>query len=415
MKLSAKCLVVLSILAVSGPAFGAAFNYPSVLINIPTVRPMVKGDYSMSTTMGFFDAKKNDFDVAFDYAVSNRVKVGVAVLKPTQMVGHAHWQFYNGKKFGAAAGVLNMTDSDGISSWEGYPNTQDTSFSQYIVTRYNFKRLSVHLGYGTKQFVKGNPGKNNSALMEGMFWAFELPLKHVRLAYEFDGKDYNFGVIAPISKSAEFHVALTELFLGEKTNPNYSNAPVRLVTFGFTFFGNWYKADEPESAETAVAVANLEQLMAEMKVTQKSLQTEVDSYRKSRLELEESLTRVQAAMKSDTRYVMEQDQKKKDELRQHYLGVNQEIGEKVITLYYDSFELYSQKDYFKAIEALQKAIVLDPYMPQLYTRLGSIYFELGMKKEATESWKKAYSLDPENDELKEFLNPSSAQQSAQKK
>ena len=166
-----------------------------------------------------------------------------------------------------------------------------------------------------------------------------------------------------------------------------------------------YHPDLSENVAKEAEIASMEAKIKEMDETHRTLQNEVALYRKSRLEMETNLTRMQSAVKLDTQYLMEQDRKKKDEMRQHYLGVNQDVGEKVISLYYDSFELYYKKEYFKAIEVLQKATVLDPYMPQLYTRLGSIYFELGMKKEATEAWQKAYSLDPDNEELNAFLNP----------
>ena len=108
-------------------------------------------------------------------------------------------------------------------------------------------------------------------------------------------------------------------------------------------------------------------------------------------------------MKEDTRYISEQDKLKKEQLRRHYLGVNQELGEKVTKLYYESFEFYYKKEFFKAIDSLQKAIVIDPYMPQLYVRLGSIYYELKMHKEALEMWEQAYMLDPDNPELRPLL------------
>ena len=61
--------------------------------------------------------------------------------------------------------------------------------------------------------------------------------------------------------------------------------------------------------------------------------------------------------------------------------------------------LYSEK----AIEAVSKAIIIDPYIPLLYVRLGGIYKELGLEKEAIENWTKALFLDPTNEELQEEL------------
>jgi len=108
-------------------------------------------------------------------------------------------------------------------------------------------------------------------------------------------------------------------------------------------------------------------------------------------------------MKEDVTYLYKQDKEEKEMLRRHYLNVNQELGEKIIALYYSSFEHYYNEDYYKAIEVLQQAILLDPYMPQLYSRLGSIYFELDLHKEALEVWNKALTLDPNNQELRRLI------------
>lgn len=401
MKLNLKSIFLLCFVAVTSNVYATAYSYPSFLINIPSVKPMQKGDYSFSTNFAYNDAEKNEFDFSGDYAISNQVKIGATLLRPSQLAANLHWQFYNGKRLGVAAGILNITDGKNLSSWEEYPLTQETAFSQYIVTTFPFKKLNLNLGYGTRQLAVGEPGKKRG--MNGLFWGVEVPMNKFRLVYEFDGKDYNLGLFMPLSKSTEFHIALTEFLLDQKENPNYNDAPVRLVTFGFTYKMNRYSKSDPESAAIAKATSDLESLMSEVKKTNDQLKEELAIYKRHREEYEANALRMQTSVKADTKYVMEQDQKKKDEMRQHYLGVNQEMGEKVISLYYDSFDQYYKKEYFKAIETLQKAIILDPYMPQLYTRLGSIYFELGMKKDAKETWSKAYALDPDNEELKLLL------------
>lgn len=401
MKLTLKNCCIALMMALSPTIFASAYSYPSFLINTPSVKPMQKGDYSFTTNFAYNDSKKNEFDFAMDYALTHQIKVGVTMLRPSQLAGNIHWQFFNGEHFGIAAGILNMTDAKNLSSWDGYPLTQETAFSQYIVTTVPFKNLVLNVGYGTRQFTKNKPGEKNDA--GGLFWGVEIPISTFRLVYEFDGKDNNVGLFMPLSKSTEFHVGLTEFLLDQKDNPNYNNTPVRWVTFGFTYKINRYAKTDPESAAIAKAQSELEVLIADVKRTNESLKSELVMYQKSREELEGNLARMRRAAKADTRYIMEEDQKKKDEMRKHYLGLNQEIGEQVISLYYDSFERYYKKEYFKAIELLQKAIVLDPYMPQLYTRLGSVYYELGMKKEAKDAWNKAYSIDPQNEELKGLL------------
>ena len=83
---------------------------------------------------------------------------------------------------------------------------------------------------------------------------------------------------------------------------------------------------------------------------------------------------------------------------------NSELDPEVIRLYYDAFEYFSQEEYYRAITALIKAININPYVSELHTRLGSIYYELDLEEDAINSWQKALELDPNNLELMNFLS-----------
>ena len=75
-----------------------------------------------------------------------------------------------------------------------------------------------------------------------------------------------------------------------------------------------------------------------------------------------------------------------------------------MSYYYQSFEYFSVKEYYKAIELLEKAILLNPYLPQLYVRLGSIYYELELVDMAIKKWEKVLELDPDNVKLKQLIS-----------
>ena len=224
-----------------------------------------------------------------------------------------------------------------------------------------------------------------------------------RTIIEFDGKDYNIGFRIPVNYRSEVNIALTELFLNNSENANYNNSPIRFITIGFTYRGNVFKKKEADVYDLETRLKRMDMTLKELNGMRDELKEEIDGYRSQKDQLEEEISRLRHAMKEDTRYISEQDKLKKEQLRRHYLGVNQELGEKVTKLYYESFEFYYKKEFFKAIDSLQKAIVIDPYMPQLYVRLGSIYYELKMHKEALEMWEQAYMLDPDNPELRPLL------------
>lgn len=194
------------------------------------------------------------------------------------------------------------------------------------------------------------------------------------------------------------------MLLGKSINGNFGNTPTRYVTFGFTFNKSLYEKEEEQSfVDIETRLKKLDLMMTELYGLRDDLRSEIEGYKVEKTGLEEEVERLRFAMKEDSRYVLEQDQIKKADLRRHYLGVNQALGEKVITLYYQSFEHYYKKEFYISIELLQKAIVIDPYLLQLYVRLGSIYYELKMQSEALSMWEKAYELDPYNSDLQALM------------
>ena len=95
-----------------------------------------------------------------------------------------------------------------------------------------------------------------------------------------------------------------------------------------------------------------------------------------------------------------------DEEREHISTANIEdpTDQYVLDLYNRSFDEYQVKNYYKAIEHLSDAIELKPEAAFLYVRLGSIYYEIGRKDLAVESWETALEYDPKNEELIQLLS-----------
>jgi hypothetical protein len=385
--------------------FATAYSIPSSLINIPVAKDHEKGDLSYGTYLGFSDKDANEFDAKFTYAPYDNLILGLTMTKPTVYVGNIHWQFYNTPKFGAAAGLLNVGGGEAVDTWEDISSTDNVQFSQYITTRFRvFDVVNIHVGYGTKRFQEGNPGVTRNGIPDGLFYGIEIPIYKTKFIFEFDGRDMNAGFNVPISKHGEFNFSMTELLLNSDTNANYGNSPTRFVTFGFTFNKNIFEKEEEQSfIDIETRLKKLDMMMKELYGLRNNLRQEIDGYKQEKLNLEEEVGRLRFAMKEDSRYVLEHDKIKKEDLRRHYLGINQELGEKVITLYYESFEFYYKKEFYKAIESLQKALVIDPYLPQLYVRLGSIYYELKLHTEALSMWERAYELDPHSPDLQELM------------
>lgn len=132
------------------------------------------------------------------------------MTKPTVYVGHVHWQFYNTARFGAGAGVLNISDGDSHYTWDDIVSTDNVQFSQYITTRFTIlKMANFHIGYGTKRFQKGNLGVTRKGIPYGLFYGIEIPINKARFVFEFDGRDMNAGFNMPVSRHGEFNFAMT--------------------------------------------------------------------------------------------------------------------------------------------------------------------------------------------------------------
>jgi len=66
-------------------------------------------------------------------------------------------------------------------------------------------------------------------------------------------------------------------------------------------------------------------------------------------------------------------------------------------------ERFYRKEYAKAVAAYEEARALMPRYPDIYVRLGSIYFRMKEWEKAEKMWSAALALDPQYPELKKFI------------
>lgn len=389
----------------TGITQASVYNTPAHLINIPIVETYEMGRIEYGSSVSYHDNRNFEFDFMVNYALLDRVILGVTMLESDQLVLNTHWNIFNLKYFGMATGIQNITKDKSPDTWKGNDMTSETAYSPYIVSRIGLgPYINFHFGYGDNRFKSGNPGRGETTGAEGMFYGLDVTIAAIKVQAEYDGRDTNIGFSVPMTKYAELNVAFTELFLAGAQNQNYDNAPVRNFALGIKFHRNLLSLKRERLAELNDQMTLLQTKYSELDKLHYEMRLELERMKDERQSFTEDVNRLKTAIRDETKFLYERDKEKKEDLRKKYLGVNQEIGEKVISLYYESFEYYYQKEYNKAIELLQKALVLDPYMPQLYMRMGSIYYELDMTKEAYESYMRAYELDPHNEELQQLLS-----------
>ena len=399
-------LLGLSILLYSSLADAAVFNTPSHLINIPIVKDSQMGRLEFGSSIGYHDNKNYEFDFMINYSLLDRVILGVNLMETDQLAGHVHWNVFNLKYFGMGAGMQYMADDKSPDTWADNETTSETAYSPYMVARLGLgPYINIHTGFGEGRFKPGLPGRGGDSVgAEGMFYGLDIKIIKLKLMAEFDGRDTNIGVSLPITRYAELNVALTELFIDGSENPNYDNWPVRNIAVGIKFHRNMISLKRDRLVELNDKMDALNNRHKDLDHLHAEMVIELDRMYEQREQLTQDVNRLKTAIRDETKFLYEKDKQKKENIRKKYIGVDQAVGEKVISLYYESFEHYYQKEYMQAIELLQKAIVLDPYMPQLYIRMGSIYYELDMPKEAYDSYMKAFDLDPHNEELLNLLS-----------
>jgi tetratricopeptide (TPR) repeat protein len=202
-----------------------------------------------------------------------------------------------------------------------------------------------------------------------------------------------------INPSAYFEISARDI----TSEQSYSDSERPLLTFGFKVQDTLFEKPVHKEIRLDREITSYKQLELDTRILKDALQLELNEIKEDHESLTDALKRLEESMRQDVRFLYKDDKEDKEMLRRHYVNINQEIGEKVIKYYYDSFEHFYNKNYYKSIEVLQQAIILDPYMPQLYSRLGSIYFELDLPKEALEAWNHALKLDPNNQELRRLI------------
>lgn len=74
----------------------------------------------------------------------------------------------------------------------------------------------------------------------------------------------------------------------------------------------------------------------------------------------------------------------------------------ILTLLQEGLDAYYKGDLETALEKYLTVLTVDPNIVMAHVRIGSIYYRLGNRQKAEDYWRRAYDLDPNNEELKKF-------------
>lgn len=389
-------LLLLSLLLVGIPSlsFGNAFQHLHPLINIPIAKKYDPGTLEYRITVSGDRDYLYDFDLGVNYAWTDRFKFGFTVYTETQMAGHVEGVFLDNKFVAVAGGINNIAKNNFLVSRNDYPIDHKNNNSPYVTMTVRLPFMNIHGGIGNYRFQSAIVEENSFS--NGLFYGLDLPFMGARLMADYDGKGYNVGFRFNTGGKSEATVALTEaeyLLEEDATNDQYGDAPARFVTMDFVFrqhIGNYY-LDQKNALEayTLKMDSEFERLQALRQEYEKKILTLDDTQDTFLEELQGFRGRVDRFM-----YDMKFG---------HVDGMTPSMNSserKEMILYNESFMAYQEGNLEEAVTLIQNAIKLNPKNPNHYKRLGSYYYEMGLRDLAITYWQTAYDIDPSDEELK---------------
>ncbi len=404
-------IVCLGLMTPASVTLAAPFNRTGGLINTPTATFFNPGEFDIKVAGSVFSSNSKptyEMDYAFNFALTDQFKFGLTYTNSTTLVGNVHYTFFKLPGFvdwKMAGGVENISGITHISSFDDFSAPARNNLSPFIVNSFQIGPVGLHAGFGKGRFepVDGPLGQKPYG---GVFGGVDYDMFAGKIMADFDGQSANFGYQIIISPTWEINVALTEIGQANATNAN-TKAPVRFASFGlilkenFFEYRNRYIEAQVERAKTQLDT--LDKLMIDVSTSQAQIKTALGEIETQKSSLAENVSSIKSAIKQDLKFLDEKNYERRESLKKDYIGTSEKVSEKVLQLYYLSFENYYQKNYIAAIENLTKATALDPYFPALYIRLGAIYYELNMMTECQTALEKAARLDPNNADLKRIL------------
>lgn len=391
-------LALLAMLFLPISLHAAAYKHMAPAINTPKVELFDPGDLELFSSMGYANEFIYDFDFGVRYSFSENLKMGVTLLHADQLIGGFQYTFFENKLFGLASGLNYLTNNNTPTDIAEYPSTREIKFSPYLATKLQLGFVRLNFGAGSGEYV-------GSQFVSGMFGSIELGSQRTALIVEHDGRNMNVGFKFTLSNNSNFHFSATE-FPIQDTNPEYEDQPTRYLTTGFSIKKNIWNFYSDKIIEYERQRAAMDLMRKEMKLLildyQKELQNLKDTQEYILHNYKEFQDEAEKRLDTDTNNERVSKRTSKDETtppKKDTLPSKLKDADKVFELYNSAFEAYLANDYQTAVSNLTKAILIEPNVADLYIKLGTIYYEMGLEDLAMQTWQEALRLEPDNPDL----------------
>lgn len=265
-------------------------------------------------------------------------------------------------------------------------NFEQNTFYLVLGKKFTFGKqfLRLHLGFSPNngRFYGMGP---KSFYVKRTFYNLEYsPIYNLRLYWEQDARDWNFGTRFIVNRMFSFHAAVSEVehmgdWIGAAVNVGFS---IYLVPNPIAI--KQRKQEYDMLVQSRIEEANrLDQLYQETVRKRILLENKLNAVRVT-------MDQILAARKSDDRLLLYERELINES--DYYVKMALELA------FYGEFDRAKEYGY--------KAIEIFPRNPIAYLRLGEILIKSGKSendKEAIEVWKKGLLLDPQNPQLIEIL------------
>ncbi|MDD5457230.1 MAG: hypothetical protein PHV30_09370 [Candidatus Margulisbacteria bacterium] len=400
-------------------SYSAVFNRVNTVINTPAALPGVIGQFELGLSYAPYYLSGIAYwedDYYLNYSLTDFLMLGITRINANDVAGNIQLLLAKDlfmPNLNLAFGVDNIMAKDKASTFDTLNEKYINNMSVYAVTTYRMDQWELSAGLGEGRLANFyNP---YTLLLSNLFYSvsyyFSKAGKNTgRISFEYDSRDFNLGLVFPVTDQLTFKLALTQLPFRSGNNPNYGDIPFENVTIGLDFKMNFFTFYGEEYNRFSNKIKDIDEKSG---IIGEKYQGALANAGKAD-KIVQDLTADKDKLHAQLTTLIRELQKEKDQLKSEVNALRdvieaegfknvQTLKEDIMKHYYRALQYYYDERYFDAIEELTKAKMLNPNIPEIYTRLGSIYWSLGLKEESLENWRKAYELDKDNESLNNFL------------
>ncbi|MEK6557546.1 MAG: hypothetical protein AABZ14_04515, partial [Candidatus Margulisiibacteriota bacterium] len=234
----------------------AMFNRINTVINTPAAWQGTIGQFELGATWAPYTLSNQGYwedDYYLNYTLTDFLLIGVTRLNGNDIAGNLQMLMARDllfPKLNLAMGIDNILAKDKASTFDSLLEKYANNMSLYLVMSYRMDQWELSGGFGDGRLSNYyNPyAFPASNLFYSASYYFSKEGKNSgRISFEFDSRDFNCGLLLPLSSQIDLKIAFTQLPFRTGNNANYGDIPYENLSVGlsykmnlFSFYGEEY-------------------------------------------------------------------------------------------------------------------------------------------------------------------------------